>query len=74
MNREEKNALFVARVTYNGVCQVVWMLNNPEIAIEYLDGIIAKGNQIREFDYSIEKDPEWKLIDFFLQDFPKSNT
>lgn len=71
---DHPNALFVARVTYNGVCQVVWMLNNPEIAIEYLDGIIAKGNQIREFDYSIEKDPEWKLIDFFLQDFPKSNT
>ena len=38
--------------------------------MEYLDEIIAKGNEVRYFEYHIEGDPEWKCIDWFLQDFP----
>ena len=67
---EHPNALFVARVTHKGTCQMIWMLHNAQTAVEYLDGIIAKGNEVRHFEYHIEGDPEWNSIGWFLQDFP----
>ena len=67
---EHPNALFVARVTHKGTCQMIWMLHNAQTAVEYLDGIIAKGNEVRQFEYHIEGDPEWKSIGWFLHDFP----
>ncbi len=27
----------------------------------------------REFDYEMEYDEEWKLVEWYLQDFPKKN-
>lgn len=66
---EHPNALFVARVTYKGTCEIICMLNNPDPAIEYLDGIISKGKAKRAFEYRIEGDPEWESIGWFLQDF-----
>ena len=70
---EHPNALFVARVTHNGTCQMIWMLHNAQTAIEYLDKIIAEGNEVRCFEYHVEGDPEWKSIEWFLQDFPSEN-
>lgn len=67
---EHPNALFVARITHNGTCQMIWMLHDAQIAVNYLNDVISNGNQIREFDYRIESDPNWSYIDWFLQDFP----
>ena len=69
---DHPNALFVAKITHNGTCQVIWMLNNPNLASDYLDGVIAENNQKREFDYRIEQDRNWDSIGYFLQDFPSS--
>ena len=52
---------------------MIWIHNNSQTAIEYLDGIIAKGNEVRPVDYIIEEDPEWESIEWFLQDFPKKD-
>ncbi len=71
VNDEHPNALFVARVTHKGTCQMIWMLHDVQTAVEYLDGVISEGNQIREFEYSIEGDPEWNCIEWFFQDFPQ---
>ena len=67
---EHPNALFVARVTHKGTCQMIWMLHNAQTAVEYLDRVIAKGDEVRCFEYNIEGDPEWRSIEWFLQDFP----
>ena len=67
---DHPNALFVARVSHKGICQMIWMLHNAQTAVEYLDGVISAGNQIRDFEYHIEGDPEWNSIEWFLQDFP----
>ena len=69
INDEHPNALFVARVTHRGTCQMIWMLHDAQTAKEYLDGVISEGNQLREFEYRIENDPEWNCIEWFLQDF-----
>ena len=63
------NALLVARITENGFYQMIWMLNNPHIANEYLNGIVTENRQERDFEYLIEKDLEWNKIDWLLQDF-----
>ena len=49
---------------------MIWMLHDAQTTIEYLDGVISEGNQIREFEYSIEGDSEWSCIEWFLQDVP----
>lgn len=69
---DHPNALFVARVTNGGTCQVMWMLNDPDAAASYLDKMIADGSAVREFEYSIEGDPQWESIGWFLQDFSKN--
>lgn len=69
VNDEHPNALFVARVSHKGTCQMIWMLHDEQTAIEYLEGVISEGNQIRDFEYRIEGDPEWSCIEWFLQDF-----
>ncbi len=66
---EHPNALFVARVTHKGTCQMIWMLNNPEIAVDYMDGIISRNDQSRDFEYHIEQDADWNEISWFLQEF-----
>lgn len=66
---EHPNALFVARVTHKGTCQMIWMLNNPDIAVDYMDGIISRNDQSRDFEYHIEKDADWNEISWFLQEF-----
>ena len=73
VNDEHPNALFVARVTHKGTCQMIWMLHDAQTAIKYLDEVISRGDQIREFEYSIEGDPEWNNIGWFLQDFPSKS-
>lgn len=69
VNDEKPNALFVARVTHNGICEMIWMLHDSQSTIDYLDDVISKGNPLREFEYHIESDPEWSCIEWFLQDF-----
>ena len=71
---EHPNALFVARVTQKGTCQMIWMLNNPDMAIEYMDGIISRNDQTRDFEYHIEQDTGWEEISWFLQEFKKDDT
>mgnify|MGYP003413226261 CR=1 FL=1 len=63
------NALLVARITENGFYQMIWMLNNPHIANEYLNGIVTENRQERDFEYLIERDIEWNKIEWLLQDF-----
>lgn len=66
-DEEHPNALFVARITYKGTCEMIWMIHDSEKAIAYLDGVIAEGNQVREFDYRIEEGVGWDSISRFLQ-------
>ena len=39
---------------------------------EYLENKF-NDNHPREFDYEMEYDEEWKLVEWYLQDFPKKN-
>ena len=67
------NALFVARITHRGTCQMIWMLNDYSKAIEYMDGIISRNDQTRNFEYHIEHEVEWNEISWFLQEFKQKD-
>ena len=59
---DNPNALFLARVTWNGTCEVIWQVKDPEAVHKYLGGIITGKTYPRELDYRIEHDPKWKGV------------
>lgn len=61
------NALFFVRILVDGEAECVWMLNNPDLAAEALDQLIADGSHECEFGYSIEHDKNWENYSYFLQ-------
>ena len=65
------NALFLARITWNGTLEAIWQVNDPEIVHKYLQNIIAEKSYPREMDYRIEYDAKWENVSYYTQDFSK---
>lgn len=63
---ELPNALFLARITWNGRRQLLYRVYDPEQAHEYLQSVIKNRSHPREFDFRMEDDPEWKHAEWFL--------
>lgn len=55
-NIEKPNALFLARITWNGTRELIWRVFDPEISDSFLKAFIGKANPSREFDYRMEDD------------------
>lgn len=68
---EKPNALFLARITWNGTRELIWRVFDPEIANDSLQQIIKEGNAIRQFDYKMEDDEEWNLTEWHLKEYKK---
>lgn len=65
-DKDHPNALFFVRLLSGGEAECVWMLNNPDIASESLDGLIDSGDYDMEFEYRIEYDSNWENYSYFL--------
>lgn len=65
-NTEKSNALFLARITWNGTTEIIWRVYNAEITNELLKDLLKKKNYDRPFDYRIDPDKEWKLAEWHL--------
>jgi hypothetical protein len=63
------NALFLARITWNGTRQLLYRVYDPEVANEYLTGVIKDQSQAREFDFRMEHDEAWKFAKYYLSKF-----
>jgi len=61
------DALFLARVTLNGVRELIWRLHNADLTNDILQQIILENNSPREFDYEIDEDEAWELDAWFLK-------
>lgn len=59
------NAVFLARITWNGTCEVIWQVKDPKKVHEYLGGIINSKTYPRELDYRIEFDKKWKKVSVY---------
>jgi hypothetical protein len=53
---------FVGRITWNGVRSLFYYVENPELISELLNKIIKEGQYLNEFEYKIDKDPEWQRM------------
>ena len=60
------NALFLARITWNGTQQLLYRVYDPEVASGYLTGIIQEQTQRREFDFRMERDDTWALAKYYV--------
>ena len=69
-NPAKPNALFLFRETYDGICHVVWRVYDADKVDGILKKVIEEKKHPREFDYEMEYDEEWKLVEWYLQDFP----
>ena len=65
------NALFLARITWNGTLEAIWQVNEPEIVHKYLQNIIEEKSYPREMDDRIEYDAKWENVSYYTQDFSK---
>jgi hypothetical protein len=63
---EKPNALLLARITWNGIRQLVWRVYDPEVSHESLSALIDSGDYPREFNYQMEYDLDWKYAQWFL--------
>jgi Family of unknown function (DUF695) len=60
------NALFVARVTYDGRRELIWRVHDPEIANSILQKILCTRDYPRQFEYRMEEDQQWQKASWYL--------
>lgn len=63
---KKPNALFLARITWNGTRELIYRVFDPEPANGFLQEMIAAKSYPRDFDFRIDHDPEWKLAEWHL--------
>lgn len=61
----QPNAVYLARITWDGTCEVIWQVKDPQIVHEYLGGIINNKTYPRELDYRIEYDKKWEKVSIY---------
>lgn len=61
----QPNALFLARITWNGTCEVIWQVKDPKVVHEYLGNIIKTETYPRDLDYRIEFDEKWEKVSVY---------
>ncbi len=57
---ETPNAVFVARLTNQGVAHVIWQVKDPEKAHQYLQSVADKKEYPRKFELYMEQDEAWE--------------
>ncbi len=62
------NAAELGRITWNGTRELLYRVADPERADAALRGIIEAKAYTREFDYRMERDPDWKLAAHLLDE------
>ena len=67
------NAIFLARITWNGTRQLIWRVYDPEPVNHLLQEIISTENHPRQFDFRIDPDREWELTEFYLRDYSRKD-
>ena len=59
-DRGGKNALFLARSTWNGLREIYFQVHDPEVADAALQQLIADPHREREWEYRMAQDAQWQ--------------
>lgn len=64
--KADGNALFLARVTWNGTRQFLYRVYDPEVANAYLVAVAEGRAMRREFEFRMEHDEAWEYAAPYL--------
>ncbi|MDH5821973.1 DUF695 domain-containing protein [Luteimonas sp. RD2P54] len=70
---EGKNALFLARSTWDGLRQLSFRVHDPELANDTLQSLLADKPNTRFWEYRMHHDPEWQEAGYIFSLFPLAN-
>lgn len=70
---EGKNALFLARSTWDGIRQLCFRVHDPELANDTLQSILAVKPHTRFWGFRMHHDPEWQEAGYIFKLFPLAN-
>ena len=65
--KADGNALFLARITWNGTRQFLYRVYDPEVTNTFLMDIVDNNKEIRPFEFKMEHDKDWELAKWYLQ-------
>jgi hypothetical protein len=64
--KADGNALFLARVTHDGLRELIWRIQEPEAANAVMQKVLRTGGHPRPIDYRMEEDPQWQKASWYL--------
>ena len=70
---EGKNALFLARSTWNGLRQLSFRVHDPEIANATLQSLLANEPHARPWEFRMHHDLVWHEAGYIFKLFPLAN-
>ena len=65
-----RNALFLARSTWNELRELYFCVHDPEVTHAALQGLIERGHHKRDWEYRMTHDPEWTEAAWIFRLFP----
>lgn len=68
-----QNGLFLARSTWDGSRELLFLVHDPEVTHQALQALLGSRHWEREWNYQMESDPEWSNAANIFQLFPKAN-
>lgn len=64
--KADGNALFLARVTHDGLRELTWRIHEPEAANAVIQKILRTKDHPRPIDYRMEEDLQWQRASWYL--------
>ena len=71
-DKSNPNAIFFGRLSWNSTRELIWKVKNPEPVAVFLQSVIDDKKAIREIDFKIENDKEWKLTEMYSKAISKT--
>ena len=68
-----RNALFLARSTWDGLRELYFYVHDPEITHAALQALIDAGDDERSWEYEMQDDPQWHEASWIFDLFPLAN-
>lgn len=65
------NALFLARITWNGTRQLLYRVYDPEVANSFLTDTVNSDRAVRPIKFKMQHDADWAMAEWFLQNWEK---
>ena len=65
-----RNAIFLARSTWNELRELYYCIHDPEIAHTALQSLLSSGRPERHWNYRMSHDPEWTEAGWIFKLFP----